>query len=114
MKNQSITAFVKLMDRGMMVIPQKMREKIGLEKGGYVIATLKDDEIVLKPYVDSTVGSVEKKSRLHITKSTISKEEGLKILSEQTKRPLWTKVDDDFYQQGRDLIEKRLREYDAL
>ncbi|MDP4010677.1 MAG: AbrB/MazE/SpoVT family DNA-binding domain-containing protein [Candidatus Roizmanbacteria bacterium] len=51
MKNQINITIVKMMDRGMMVIPQKMRNELGLKKGDYLTAVIRNDEIVLKPHI---------------------------------------------------------------
>jgi len=101
-----------MMDRGMMVIPQKLRNELGLKKGDYITAVIRNDEIVLKPHIFLKQTSNTTKEPLNIQKSLISKEEGLKILSKKTKKPLWTKEDDIFLKQGRDLIEERLKQYD--
>lgn len=89
-----------------------MRKEIGLKKGDYLSATVRNDEIVLKPHIFLEQTSNTTKEPLHIRKSLISKEEGLKILSKKTEKPLWTNEDDDFLKRGRDLIEKRLEQYD--
>lgn len=112
MKNQIPINFIKLMDRGMMVIPIRLRNELGLKKGDYITAVMKNDQIVLTPHIFPKQTSNTTKEPLKIRKSLISKEAGLKILSKKTKKPLWTKEDDIFLKQGRDLIEERLKQYD--
>lgn len=113
MKNQTSVEFVKMMDRGMMVIPQMMRNEVGLKKGDYIKVIVRNDEIVLKPYVPTEEISQTKVHKLKIRKPLISKEEGLKILSRPLTK-LWTDEDVKFYHEGRQMIEKRLKEYDNI
>lgn len=113
MQNQTAPEFVKLMDRGMMVIPQKMRRDVGLKKGDYIRVMVRNDEIVLKPYIFPEEMSNKKKEALKIRKSLISKKEGLKILSRPISKK-WTDEDVKFYHEGRKMIEKRLQEYDNI
>ena len=114
MKNQTTVEFVKMMDRGMMVIPQMMRNEVGLKKGDYIQVIVRNDEIVLKPYIPTEEISQTKAHKLKIRKPLISKEEGLRILSKRTLEPLWTKEDDAFLKEGRAQIERRLQEYDKI
>lgn len=114
MNNQTKTAIVKMMDRGLLVIPNEMRKKTGISKGAYLRVTLKPDGIFLAPLTD------EKKDQDHyfvkgikITKAKYSKDERLKILSKIGKIS-WTKEDDKFLAQGRKQIEERLKSYDSL
>ncbi|MDA1316538.1 MAG: AbrB/MazE/SpoVT family DNA-binding domain-containing protein [bacterium] len=114
MKNQTTIDFVKLMDRGMMVIPIRLRNELGLKKGDYITAVMRDDQIVLTPHIVQEDTQINRKRTLIARKPLISKEEGLKILSKKTKKPLWNDEDMKFYQEGRDMIEKRLQEYDKI
>jgi len=40
---------VKVDERGRMVIPKKIRERIGIEEGGYVRMESMDDPVVIRP-----------------------------------------------------------------
>jgi len=113
MKSQTIIEFVKLMDRGMMVIPQKIRNSIGLKKGEYLKVVYTNRNIILTPMPQIYKSDVKKKSII-ITPSSISKKKGLELLSKKREKPLWTKADDAFLKEGRDMIEKRLQKYDQI
>lgn len=114
MQNQTITEFVKLMDRGMMVIPHKFRNELGLKKGDYITAVIRNDEIVLKAHIAQEEAQIHRRKSLIVRKPLMSKEAGLQILSKKTKKPLWNDEDVKFYQEGRDMIEKRLQQYDKI
>src|SRR3989338_10508849 len=106
MKNQINITIVKMMDRGMMVIPLKLRNELGLKKGDYITAVIRNDEIVLKPHITQEDTKINRRRALIVRKPLISKEAGLKLLSNKTKKPLWNDEDMRFYQEGRDMIEK--------
>lgn len=110
MQNQTISEIAKVMERGLMVIPQKIRKTAGFTEGSYIRVILKNDEVILK-----RVANEEKKSKpssIKITPPKYSKQQGLKILSKLTYH--WTKKDDFFLAKGRKMIEERLRRYDRL
>ena len=113
MKNQTTVEFVKMMDRGMMVIPQNMRNEMGIKRGDYIKVIVRNDEIIMKPYLPEAEASQNKSPTLKIRKPLISKEEGLKILSKPLSKQ-WTDEDVKFYHEGRKMIEKRLQEYDKI
>jgi AbrB family looped-hinge helix DNA binding protein len=116
MNNQTITEnIVKMMDRGLIVIPQEIRKKGGLSKGSYLRVILRTDEIVLKPL--NNENQQEKDvyyfQGIPIKKSPYTKEQKIKILS-QIGKISWTKNDDLFLKKGRKKIEKRLKKYNQL
>lgn len=114
MKNQIAVEFVKMMDRGMMVIPIRLRNELGLKKGDYITAVMKNDQIVLTPHIPQEDTQINRRRELIARKPLISNELGLKLLSKTTKKPIWNDEDMRFYQEGRDMIEKRLQEYDKI
>jgi len=116
MNNQTIREnIVKIMDRGLIVIPQEIRKKSGLSKGSYLRVILRTDEIVLKPL--NNENQQEKDvyyfQGIPIKKSPYTKEQKIKILS-QIGKISWTKNDDLFLKKGRKKIEKRLKKYNQL
>ena len=116
MNNQTITEnIVKIMDRGLIVIPQEIRKKGGLSKGSYLRVILKANEIVLKPLNNENhqQKDIYYFQGVPIKKSPYTKEQKIKILS-QIGKISWTKNDDLFLKKGRKKIEKRLKKYNQL
>jgi len=116
MNNQTITEnIVKMMDRGLIVIPQEIRKKGGFFKGSYLRVILKANEIILKPLNNENQQEkdVYYLQGVPIKKSPYTKEQKIKILS-QIGKISWTKNDDLFLKKGRKKIEKRLKKYNRL
>ena len=105
MQNQTISEMAKIMERGMMVIPQKIRKMAHITEGSYVRVILKNDEITLKLLLDEESIKI-KSSTIKIFPQTYTKKQGLKLLSRAKYH--WAKKDDQFLSQGRRQIEKRL------
>ncbi len=93
------------MERGMMVIPQKIRKMAHITEGSYVRVVLKNDEITLKLLLDEE-SKKDKSSTIKILQSTYTKKQGLELLSRAKYH--WSKKDDLFLSQGRKQMEKRL------
>lgn len=106
MQNQTITEVAKIMERGMMVIPQKIRKLANITEGSYVRVMLKNDEIILKLLIDEE-SKQNKSSGIKISRSKYSKKQGLKLLSRS--KYVWSKKDDFFLSRGRKQIEERLK-----
>ncbi len=69
-----MSSTIQINQRGTMTLPMRLRKRLGLEKGGVVMAEESEEGIVLKPavafpvemYTDSRVKEFEKESdRLH-------------------------------------------------
>ena len=96
----------KIMERGMMVIPQKIRKMANITEGSYVRVMLKDDEIILKLLIEDAPRR-DKSSTITISKSKYTKKQGMELLSQA--KYVWSKKDDQFLSQGREQIKKRLK-----
>lgn len=112
MQNQTITEIAKIMERGLMVIPQKIRRMANITEGSYVRIILKNNEIVLKLLLDEEKKK-DSSQAFKITRPTYTKQQGLKLLS-RTKKYYWSKKDDQFLSQGRKQIADRLKKHDSL
>ncbi|MGA1824837.1 MAG: AbrB/MazE/SpoVT family DNA-binding domain-containing protein [bacterium] len=63
-----MTTTIHINQRGTLTLPKKLRKKLGLEKGGVIMAEESDDGVVLKPavafpielYTDSRIKEFEK------------------------------------------------------
>ena len=106
MQNQTISEMAKIMERGMMVIPQKIRKMANITEGSYVRVMLKDDEIILKLLIEDAPRR-DKSSTITISKSKYTKKQGMELLSQA--KYVWSKKDDQFLSQGREQIKKRLK-----
>ena len=59
---------IQINARGTLTLPKELRKRLGLEKGGVIIAEVSDDGIILKPavsfpiemYADSRIKEFEK------------------------------------------------------
>lgn len=115
MNNQTYDAIIKVMDRGLIVIPKQIREKIGLSKNSYVGVFQREDEIVIKPVRNQNRryddGSYLYKG-LRIWPAKYKKEEAIKILAKT--KGIWTKKDYEFWKKGRKEWEERMRKIDKL
>lgn len=69
-----MSSTIQINQRGTMTLPMRLRKRLGLEKGGVIMAEESEEGIVLKPavafpvemYTDSRVKEFEKESdRLH-------------------------------------------------
>ncbi|OGK25592.1 hypothetical protein A2954_01325 [Candidatus Roizmanbacteria bacterium RIFCSPLOWO2_01_FULL_37_12] len=115
MQNQTQVSIVKVMDRGLLVIPKKIREKAEVFKGSYIKIIYKNGQIILEPLVDQFTNKPLKKPKrdLILRKAKYSKKERFnKIMS--IGKIKWTKEDDEFLAEGRRQIEDRLNKYDKL
>lgn len=113
MNNQTQINIVKVMDRGLVVIPKMIREKAEVSKGTYIKIIYKKGEIILKPLIENTTKNAVLKKNFISRKAKYSKSEGLKILL-SAKNIKWTKKDNEFLKQGRKQIEDRLKTYDKV
>ncbi len=77
-----MTTTIQINQRGTLTLPKKLRKRLGLEKGGVIMAEESDDGVVLKPavafpiemYSDSRIKEFEKedeKLMAHIKKRSI-------------------------------------------
>lgn len=77
-----MTTTIQINQRGTLTLPKKLRKRLGLEKGGVIIAEESDDGVVLKPavafpiemYSDSRIKEFEKedeKLMAHLKKRSI-------------------------------------------
>lgn len=116
MNNQTFDAIVKVMDRGLIVIPKQIREELGISKNSYVEVKKRGEEIVIKPITAQRTriddGSYLYKG-LKIWPAKYTKDEALKILS-RIKGPIWTKKDHQFWKKGRKEMEERMKKIDKL
>ncbi|MGA1841763.1 MAG: AbrB/MazE/SpoVT family DNA-binding domain-containing protein [bacterium] len=46
-----MTTTIQINERGTLTLPKELRKRLGLEKGGVIIAEVSDDGIILKPAV---------------------------------------------------------------
>ena len=63
MQNQTQVSIVKVMDRGLLVIPKKIREKAEVFKGSYIKIIYKNGQIILEPLVDQFTNKPLKKPK---------------------------------------------------
>ena len=77
-----MTTTIQINQRGTLTLPKKLRKRLGLEKGGVIMAEESDDGVVLKPavafpiemYSDSRIKEFEKedeKLMAHLKKRSI-------------------------------------------
>jgi len=77
-----MTTTIQINKRGTLTLPKELRKRLGLEKGGVIIAETSDDGIILKPavafpiemYTDSRIKEFEKddeKLMEHLKKRSI-------------------------------------------
>lgn len=90
----------KVLERGQVTIPKKIRERFGLAKNTYVGFLKQNGEILIRPLSASPSHKKSKEERdyyywkgFKIYKAKYSREEALKILG-RTKKILWTKEDE--------------------
>jgi AbrB family looped-hinge helix DNA binding protein len=102
MQNHTISEMAKVMERGLMVIPQKIRKMANINEGMYIRVILKSNEITLKPLLYSSDDPMVLPAKVK------SKKEGMAILS-KIKRPLFFDKDIQFIKKGRKMIEDRLQ-----
>jgi AbrB family looped-hinge helix DNA binding protein len=63
-----MTTTIQINERGTLTLPKELRKRLGLEKGGVIIAEVSNDGIILKPavafpiemYTDSRIEEFEK------------------------------------------------------
>ena len=63
-----MTTTIQINKRGTLTLPKELRKRLGLEKGGVIIAEVSDNGIILKPavafpiemYTDSRIKEFEK------------------------------------------------------
>lgn len=63
-----MTTTIQINERGTLTLPKELRKRLGLEKGGVIIAEISDNGIILKPavafpiemYTDSRIKEFEK------------------------------------------------------
>ena len=63
-----MTTTIQINERGTLTLPKELRKRLGLEKGGVIIAEVSDNGIILKPavafpiemYTDSRIKEFEK------------------------------------------------------
>jgi len=63
-----MTTIIQINERGTLTLPKELRKRLGLEKGGVIIAEESDDGIILRPavsfpiemYADSRIKEIEK------------------------------------------------------
>lgn len=114
MNNQTITDITKIMDRGLMVIPNEIRKRAKITKGSYVKVIYREDEIILKPIREEEQDEKTYNLKgIKVRRAKFSKEEGLKILL-SAKNIRWSKKDDEFLRKGRKQIEDRLKTIDKI
>lgn len=110
-------AIAKVMDRGIIVIPNQIRQKAGLNKGLYVEVTIRNNEVIITPLasrLQDTKGVFLK--GLEIIPAEYSKEEGLQILAKtrgilaDKDYKLWQKQ----RQEQRKEEKRRLKKIDQL
>ena len=66
-----MTTTIQINARGTLTLPKELRKRLGLEKGGVIIAEVSDDGIILKPavafpiemYTDSRIKEFEKEDK---------------------------------------------------
>lgn len=79
-----MTATIQINKRGTLTLPKELRKRLGLEKGGVVIAEESSDGVILKPavafpiemYSDSRIKDFEKedeKLMVHLKKKSFKK-----------------------------------------
>jgi AbrB family looped-hinge helix DNA binding protein len=79
-----MTATIQINQRGTLTLPKELRKRLGLEKGGVVIAEESSDGVILKPavafpiemYSDSRIKDFEKedeKLMVHLKKKSLKK-----------------------------------------
>ena len=77
-----MTTTIQINKRGTLTLPKELRKRLGLEKGGVIIAETSDDGIILRPavafpiemYTDSRIKEFEKddeKLMEHLKKRSI-------------------------------------------
>ena len=66
-----MTTTIQINERGTLTLPKELRKRLGLEKGGVIIAEVSDNGIILKPavafpiemYTDSRIKEFEKEDK---------------------------------------------------
>ena len=77
-----MTTTIQINERGTLTLPKELRKRLGLEKGGVIIAEVSDDGIILKPavafpiemYTDSRIKEFEEEDEKlmeHLKKRSI-------------------------------------------
>ncbi len=114
MSNQTFDAIVKVMDRGLVVIPKNLRDNLGLTKNSYVTVKKTSDGLLIKPLsgqVKKDDAYIYKGLKIYPAKIK-SKKEKLKILAKT--KGIWSEKDYRFWKKGRKEIEKRMEKIDKL
>lgn len=114
MKNQ-IVDVAKVMSRGQMVIPKRLREEFNLSERSVVGFIRTSDGILIKPIELSTtdLSTQERWRRLSIKQPTISKEEFLKDVKTESQ-VRWTKKSDRLLKEDRRKDRQRLIKINKL
>lgn len=106
MQRQTFEEMVKIMTRGQITIPFKIRRMLDIEEKTWLALKVRGDEIVLKPI--RKIFKEETGESPFIQKAKYSKKEFLKILKNQAKMgPFWSEKDYQDYLQRRKEQEAR-------